>query len=97
MWASLLNLSTVTDLADGNPWISATRGENANINLLYAVVGWAPTDLGTGGSESLVVGSGPVWHEGRVLAEYVSSDGGGNDNGNGLLRMEIGVKRQWVE
>lgn len=76
----------------------AARGENANNNLRIAVVGWEPVDLGTaGGSESVVVGSGAVWHEGRILSEYVSTDAGGNDNGNGLLRMEIGVKRQWVE
>jgi Tfp pilus assembly protein PilX len=73
----------------------ATRGENANGNLRYAVVGFGPVDLGTSGIESLVVGSGAVWHQGRILSEYVSADAGGNDNGNGMLRMEIGVKRMW--
>ena len=71
------------------------RGENANGNLRYAVVGFGPVDLGTSGSESLVVGSGAVWHQGRILSEYISADAGGNDNGNGMLRMEIGVKRMW--
>ena len=74
----------------------ARRGESANGNLRYAVVGFGPKDLGSAGSESLVVGAGPVWHEGRIISEYVSADAGGNGNGNGMLRMEIGVQRQWV-
>lgn len=72
----------------------ATRGEAATV-LRYAVVGWAPVTLGTGGSESLVVGRGATWHGGRILGEYVSEDAGNNDNGNGFLRMELGVRRQW--
>jgi hypothetical protein len=42
-----------------------------------------------------VVSGKPVWHGGRILGEYVSADAGGNDNGNGFLRMELGVRRQW--
>jgi len=72
-----------------------TRGENANGNLRYAVVGFEPVDLGSMGGESLVVGSGANWRQGRIISEYVSADAGGNDNGNGMLRMEIGVKRMW--
>ncbi len=71
------------------------RGEAANNVLRYALVGWAPVTFGQGGSSSLVVTSGAVWHAGRVLGEYVSADAGGNDNGNGFLRMELGVRRQW--
>jgi Tfp pilus assembly protein PilX len=73
----------------------ASRGENANGNLRYAVVGFEPVDLGSMGGESLVVGSGANWRQGRIISEYVSADAGGNDNGNGMLRMEIGVKRMW--
>jgi len=72
----------------------ATRGEANNV-LRCAVVGWAPVTYAGGGSESLVVSGKPVWHGGRILGEYVSADGGGNDNGNGFLRMELGVRRQW--
>ena len=73
----------------------ATRGENANGNLRYAVVGFEPVDLGSMGGESLVVGAGANWRQGRIISEYVSADAGDNDNGNGMLRMEIGVKRMW--
>ncbi len=73
----------------------ATRGEAANGNLRYAVIGYTPVDLGSSGSESLVVGSDPVWYAGRIVAEYVSTDASDDDNGFGLLRMEIGVKRKW--
>ncbi len=73
----------------------ATRGEAANGVLRYAVVGWAPWTFATGGSSSLVMGSGPIWHTGRVLGEYISADAGGADNGNGMLRMELGLRRQW--
>ena len=75
-----------------------TRGENANGNLRYAVVGWGPLDFSTtGGSTSLVVGAGAVWHGGRVIAEYVSEDAGGDGNGFGLIRAELGVRQLWVE
>jgi Tfp pilus assembly protein PilX len=68
-----------------------TRGENGNGNLRFAIVGWAPV-----GNQSVTVGAGaPVWHQGRIIAEYVSTDAAGNDNGYGLIRMEIGVKRKW--
>ena len=42
-----------------------------------------------------MVGAGANWRQGRIISEYVSADAGGNDNGNGMLRMEIGVKRMW--
>lgn len=70
-----------------------TRGEAGNNVLRYALVGWAPVTFGQGGSASLVVTSGAVWHAGRILGEYVSADAGGNDNG--FMRMELGVRRQW--
>lgn len=74
------------------------RGENALPNLRYAVVGWGPLDFTvTGGSTSLVVGSGPVWHSGQVIAEYVSEDAGGDGNGFGLIRGELGVRQLWVD
>ena len=73
----------------------AARGEAANGNLRYAVVGFGPVDLGSMGGESLVVGTGGNWREGRLISEYVSADAGGDGNGNGMLRMEIGVKRMW--
>jgi hypothetical protein len=37
----------------------------------------------------------PIWRQGRILAEYVSADAGGKDNGFGMLREEMGIKRQW--
>ena len=73
----------------------ATRGEAANGGLRCAVVGWEPVTYATGGSSSLVVGAGAIWHAGRILGEYVSVDAGGADNGNGMLRMELGLRRQW--
>ena len=82
--------------SNANLPLLATRGEGPAINLRYAVVGWQPVNLGTtGGSTSLVVGTGAVWREGRILAEYVSMDGVGNGNGFGLIRQELGVKQQW--
>lgn len=74
-----------------------TRGENGNANLRYAVVGWQPVNLGpTSGTTSVTVGTNnPTWREGRIIAEYVSMDGTGNDNGFGLIRQELGVKQQW--
>jgi hypothetical protein len=85
------NSQAATDL----PLIN-DRGENGNGNLRYAFVGWRPFTMPGGGSASIVV-SGPgqqtVRRQGRILAEYVSIDGG-NDNGFGRLRMEIGVQRQ---
>lgn len=64
------------------------RGENAG-NLRYALVGWQPVP-----GQPLTVGK-PIWHQGRIVAEYVSVDNAGKDNGFGLLRMEIGVRQQW--
>lgn len=74
------------------------RGENANGGLRYAIVGWEPIDLGAGGGgQNLTIGGNdPVWHAGRLLAEYVSMDAGGNANGFGLLRQEMGLRRKWV-
>jgi hypothetical protein len=73
------------------------RGENGNGGLRYAIVGWEPINLGTGGGGSLQVGLGkPVWHAGRLMAEYVSVDAGGNANGFGMLRQEMGLRRKWV-
>jgi len=72
-----------------------TRNEAANGVLRYAIVGWEPVVYATGGSSSVRIGGGAIWHAGRVLGEYVSVDGGGADNGNGMLRMELGLRRQW--
>lgn len=96
-WYEALYSGRCLDAANSNtndtlPLLTA-RGENGN--LRYAAIGWSPVNLGNSGSSSLVVGTGPVWHGGRILAEYVSDDGGGNDNGFGLKRMEIGVRRKW--
>ena len=88
-------LNANNSISTNIPVTLATRGEAGNNGLRYAVVGWEPVTFGGGGSSSLVVTSGAVWHAGRILGEYVSDDGGGNDNGNGFLRMELGVRRQW--
>lgn len=73
------------------------RGENANNGLRYAIVGWAPVNLGTGGTSSVKLAPNkPVWHGGRLMAEYVSVDAGGNANGFGMLRQEMGLRRKWV-
>jgi hypothetical protein len=66
-----------------------TRGENANGNLRYAVVGFRPDP------ESDFMGP-TITGLGRILAEYVSADAGNNANGFGLMRMEIGLKQVWV-
>lgn len=63
------------------------RGEEGAGNLRIAVVGW---DSAPGAS---LKATGPTRKAGRVLGEYVSTDGGGNENGFGMLRMEIGVER----
>lgn len=99
-WYNSADVQTLLDLNNSlaaNANTLTTRGENANGGVLrYAVVGWAPVTFGTGGSESLVVSGKPVWHGGRILGEYASADAGLlNDNGNGRLRMELGVRRQW--
>ena len=87
--------TNATTLNDDNYALLTTRGEAGNGNLRYAVIGYTPVDLGTSGSESLVVGSSATWYAGRIVAEYVSANASNNDNGFGLLRMEIGVKRKW--
>jgi hypothetical protein len=98
--STMLNANNSIDANDdglGNNWLAtlANRGEAANGGLRCAIVGWAPWTFPTGGSTSLVMGTGPIWHTGRVLGEYVSADAGGADNGNGMLRMELGLRRQW--
>jgi Tfp pilus assembly protein PilX len=74
-----------------------TRGENGNAGLRYAIVGWEPVNLGSGGgSSSIVVNPNTAtWHGGRLMAEYVSVDAGGNANGFGMLRQEMGLRRKW--
>jgi hypothetical protein len=74
------------------------RGENGNGGLRYAIVGWDAVDLGAGGgSQSLGAGQNdPVWHAGRLIAEYVSVDAAGEANGFGLLRQEMGLRRKWI-
>ena len=94
--STMLNANNSRDSNAANVLTTlANRGEAANGVLRYAIVGWEPVTYATGGSSSLVVGAGAIWHAGRVLGEYVSVDGGGNDNGNGMLRMELGLRRQW--
>ena len=74
-----------------------TRGENVTAGLRYAIVGWAPVNLGNGGGSTSIVitPNQPNWHAGRLMAEYVSADAGGNDNGFGMLRQEMGLRRKW--
>jgi Tfp pilus assembly protein PilX len=91
-----LNNNNSMDVTTNNLAVLNARGEDANGVLRCAVVGWEPVTFSTGGSTSLVVGTGTaIWRQGRILAEYVSEDAGGNDNGFGMLRMELGVKRPW--
>lgn len=73
------------------------RGENAFAGLRYAIVGWGPVNLATGsGSTSVSVKPNKTnWHAGRIMAEYLSVDAGGNANGFGMLRQEMGLRRQW--
>ena len=80
-------LNANNSLADNSLPLLTTRGENGLGNLRYAIVGWQ--SIG-----SLVMGQ-PNWHVGRMMAEYVSADAGGNDNGFGMLRQEIGLRRRW--
>lgn len=98
-WYNRGDVSTMLNINNSNstnePFTLTTRGEAANNVLRYAVVGWEPVTFGQGGSSSLVVTGGAVWHAGRILGEYVSADAGGNDNGNGFLRMELGIRQQW--
>ena len=79
-----------TNSMDANTMpLLAVRGENLNGNLRIALVGWGPV---FGGS---ILANQVNMHGGRCVAEYVSMDAGGNDNGFGLLRMEIGLRRMW--
>ena len=90
-----LDANNSVDVATLNPAILpliTTRGEAANGTLRYAVVGWSPVpgmpvNTGTGN---------PTWKQGRIITEYVSADAVGNDNGFGLIRQEMGLKRQWI-
>lgn len=77
--------------------LMTTRGENANAGLRYAIVGWAPLNLGAGGGSTSVTvkPNKNNWHGGRLMAEYLSMDAGGNANGFGILRQEMGLRRQW--
>lgn len=74
------------------PQTLTDRGENLANNLTAAFVGWNIVNLPGGGSESLGVGvNKPIWRQGRLMAEYLSTN-----NRYGVLRMEIGVKRRLV-
>ena len=67
--------------------ILQTRGEDDTGSLRIAVVGW---ESAPGAS---LKATGPTRKSGRILAEYISTDAGGDDNGYGIIRMEIGVER----
>ena len=70
--------------------ILTTRGEDHNGNLRVALVGWEAVE-----GDKVDYGE-LVMHRGRCVAEYVSLNAAGNDNGYGLLRMEIGLRREWI-
>jgi len=70
----------------------ATRGENGNNGLRYAIVGWEPLPMAAVNPKP----NEPLWFGGRLIAEYVSVDAGGNANGFGMLRQEMGLRRQWI-
>lgn len=93
--ARMLNANNSEGATD--PGLLTTRGENGLDNLRYAMVGWDSYTSPSGGGASLVV-SGPgaklVWRTGRILAEYVSLDGDGDNNGFATMRMEIGFMRK---
>jgi hypothetical protein len=75
----------------GTYQLLAARGEGGLGNLRFALVGWEAIS-GSG----LSLGQGkPIWHKGRIVAEYVSLNAAGSDNGFGLMRMELGVRQQW--
>ncbi|MBF0413766.1 MAG: pilus assembly PilX N-terminal domain-containing protein [Desulfamplus sp.] len=65
----------------------------AKFNLAAAFFGWENVPMQGGGSESLGIGANkPIWRQGRLLTEYVSTN-----NSYGTLRMEIGLKRRLVQ
>ncbi|MFO7839196.1 MAG: pilus assembly PilX N-terminal domain-containing protein [Desulfosalsimonadaceae bacterium] len=66
------------------------RGEDDNNNLRIAIVGW---ELESGSTAKMTGGGAPPCKQGRVLGEYVSLDSSDKDNGFGMLRMELGVRR----
>jgi hypothetical protein len=69
-----------------------TRGENGNNGLRYAIVGWRNLPMASNSQKP----NQPLWYGGRLIAEYVSVDAGGNANGFGILRQEMGLRRQWI-
>jgi hypothetical protein len=90
-------LGPANSRAENTVQLLTARGENLNGGLRYAIVGWGPVNLGTGGgSTSVSIKPNKTnWHGGRLMAEYISVDGGGNANGFGILRQEMGLRRQW--
>ncbi len=91
------SLGVNNSLVDNSLPLMTTRGENATAGLRYGIVGWQPINLGAGGgSTSLAIRPNqPNWRSGRLMAEYVSVDAGGNANGFGMLRQEMGLRRRW--
>ncbi|MBA2880641.1 hypothetical protein HNR65_000959 [Desulfosalsimonas propionicica] len=85
--AQLHGNNSIAASYDAGSAILNSRGEAGNGNLRVAVVGW---EAAPGASLSA---TDPVRRAGIILSEYVSFDGSGNDNGFGILRMEIGVER----
>ncbi len=93
--ARMLNATNSEGATDPN--LLTIRGENNLANLRYAMVGWDSYTSPSGGSASLVVsgpGSKAMWRTGRILSEYVSLDGDGDDHGFATMRMEIGFMRK---
>ena len=85
-------LAANNSLAANTLPLLTTRGENLNDNLRYAVVGWEPVS-----GMSIKINSGkPIMRQGRIIAEYVSADAGGNSNGFGLIRQEMGIRQKWL-
>ncbi len=70
--------------------ILSDRGEDDNNTLRIALVGW---ELESGSTAKMTGGGAPPCKKGRVLGEYVSLDSSSKDNGFGMLRMELGVRR----
>lgn len=90
--ASALNITT---LDTTTPRDLVNRGEDGSGNLLVGFIGWNVPTFPGGGSESLVTGAKqpPAIKDGRIVGEYVSLDASNANNGFGILRMEIGVRR----